>query len=1173
VPGYVWNGSEWRPITSGWVWNGSLWRPITTGWQWNGSAWIQIFSSGTFSPEIRDVSGNIISTRAVNNILYGYRGSTATGTYSYVWQYGQGSTYYNNWLTQTGTGATGSLTGSTLTATYQTSTTDVTRLESAINNYLLYMRFRVTKSGETQESNTVRIHKRVAVQNFQTNAGFRAFDLFQTTYNWGTSNPYSGDRLTFWGSTDWSNTSEITNDRRPDYYIFTYTVDGEVTVKDSRTEDPADPRTPTNASRFQVPFGSSYLGKPVFYDIEAYTSSPSSPTTVSGQTRNISDGTLQAPTNLLLQYNYFLYPNKLYMTWDPSDGGNNNTITYTWRLYRNNVFLSSGNVTGGIGTGLFGLYPSSGALGSEGTYKFEVRVSQTGSTTVTSDFSNEVTIEAPAAFTYSISNRTTTDGIPGDFTISAFAQNTSVSNRVEIDWTDSTNANEYTSEWLRPNGINSSTTVTPSNDYWVYNESGNYTARITARNTRVQYIRISWTKPAGTSALSYRVTYNRRVESTFLQTTVDVGDVTYYDYTYANDASGAPSTSVISVVAYSTDTAGEGLSRSGTSSGSSSLTSGSLQQVGTRQKSRTEFLTYVLATVGTLTVTGNAEPGQILNYTYSGSWSPNINDPGWSFNRTWGITREVSGLPPTYTRGTGASVSPLTGDIGEYMIVRIVATYKDQTPSGNTVLGYSEVIVPAPPSFDLTNNYDLTFRISNVATSGGTFYFGTYTGGTVPETSTSVNYLSPTLSAGSKSVTLFGRAKKTMGGVLEVFDGRRSTTNSVNVTSLGDFSWSVSDVTATLSIPGSVSINYDNSTSSSGRVDLNWADVTGAEAYFSAINQSAGATANSNYRTTSDDYWPVNLGGLSISGYVQSANRSGVFRVSGLNAAGAQSYRITYQIGSTTYFAETTSSSVDTSLPSDVSNIGTTVNILAVRAYRNIDWSGASVLGTNSSTGLTTGSVNVSEKLSSQRTWSSTTPSIPSIPTGVSITQNLVSPTTALTLNWTAGTNSTFTEIYRTTSSTFTPTSSTTATIVTSSTQYIDSGRASGTTYYYFFRGGNSSTGTTFYSSWSSRYSGTTASATAPSTPTGVNWNYNGFSGGSYNWSGGWNAMSGAVSYDYQIQYATDNSGTNTNTVSGNTTGTTLTGSNATKPWSRMRVRSVGSTGLTSSYSAYTAWV
>jgi hypothetical protein len=1168
MPGYFWDGSNWRTLNSIWYWNGSNWRTINSGWYWVGDSWRQIFSSGTFQPEVRDVSGNIIFTRAVNNILYGYRGSNTAATYSYVWQYGVGTNYESNWATQTGTGATGTLTGSTLTATYQTSTTDVTRLESALNNYLLYMRFRVTRSGETQNSNVVRIHKRVASQTVQTNLGYRAFDLYATSYNWSVSNPYSGDRLTFWSSSDWSNTSEITNDRRPDYYIFTYTIDGEITVKDSRIEDPGDPRTPTLASRFLVPSSSQYVGKPVFYEIKAHTSSPSSPTTVSGQTRNVSDGTLQAPTNLLLQYNYSLYPNKLYMTWDPSDGGNNNTLTYTWRLYRNNVFLSSGNVTGGVGTGLFGLYPSTGALGFDGTYKFEVRAAQSGQTTVTSDFSNEVTIEAPAAFTYSISNRTTTDGAPGDFTISAFAQNTSVSNRVEIDWTDSTNANEYLSEWLRPNGFNSSITVTASNDYWVYSESGSYTARITARNTRLQYLRISWTKPAGTSALSYRVTYNRRVESTFLTTTVDVGNVTFYDFTYANDSSGTPSVSVISVVAYSTDTAGEGLSRTGTSDGNSSLTSGSLQQVGTRQKSRTESLTYIIASVGTLTVTGEAEPGQTLNYIYSGTWSPSINDPGWSLTRTWGITRNVSGLPDTFTRGTAASVSPGTGDIGEFMIIRVVATYKDQTPSGNTVYGFSEQIVPAPPAFSLANNFNLTFTISNVSSSGATHYFGSYTGGTVSETTISSSFTSPTLSAGNKNVTLFGRAKKTMAGVPEIFDGRRSTSNSVTVSDLGDFSWSVVDQTSTPSTPGTVTVTISDS-----RVDLNWADVAGAEAYFSAINQSSGASANSNYRTVSDDYWPVTNGGFSISGYVQSANRSGVFRITGMNAAGAQSYRVTYQIGSTTYFAETTSSSIDVSLPSDVSNVGTTVNILAVRAYRNIDWSGSSKLGTNSSTGLTTGSVNVSEKLSSQRTWSGTTAAFPSIPTGVSITQNAVSPTTALSLSWTPGTNSTFTEIYRTTSSTFTPTSTTTASISTTASSIIDSGRTAGTTYYYFFRGGNSSTGTTFYSSWSSRYSGTTANATAPNTPSGVNWSYSGFSGGSYRWSGGWSEVIGASSYDYQIQYATDSSGTNTNTVSGNTTGSTLTGSNATKPWSRMRVRSVGPTGLTSPYSLYTAWV
>ena len=1055
--GYMWNGSAWRQLSSGWMWNGSQWRQITSGWMWNGSSWRQIFSSGTFQPEIRDVSGNVISTRAVNNLLYGYRGSNTSATYSYTWQYGRGEDYESNWTTQTGPGATGTLTGSTLTTTYQTSTTDVTRLESALNNYLLYMRFRVTRSGETQDSNVVRIHKRVASQTTQFSTGYRAFDSFTTTYNWSVRNPYSGDRLVFWSSSDWSNTSEITNDRRPDYYIFTYTIDGEITVKDSRDEDPSDPRTPTNASRFQVPFSSSYLGKPVFYEIEAHTSSPSSPTIVSGQTRNVSDGTLQAPTNLNIQYNYFLYPNKLYMTWDPSDGGNNNTITYTWRLYIDGSFFTSGNVTGGIGTGLFATYPSSGALAFPGTFTFEVRAAQSGQTTVTSELSNAVTLDLPSAFTYSLTNRTTTDGAPGDFTISAFAQNPSIINRVEIDWSDSTNASEYISAWSRPDGTSSSNPVTTSSDYWGYAESGTYTSTITARNTRIQYLRISWTKPAGTSALSYRVTYTRRIESAFVTTTVDVGDVTFYDFTYANDASGAPTASVVSVVAYSTDTAGEGLSRTGTSSGSSSLTSGSLQQVATRQKSRTEFLTYVVPSVGTITITGEAEPNEILGFNYTGTWTPSLGDPGWSISRTWGITRDATNQPPSYTRGTGNTVTPLVGDVGEFMLLRVVAAYKS-APSV-TVTGSSERIVPGQPAFQVANNGNSTFTVSSVDSAGAGFYYGSYTGGLISERTISSSFTSPTISEGNKTVTIFGRAKKVFDGVQELIDGRRSRSSTVNVTDLGAFIYQIADTTATPSTPNAFTLNWDSGTTTPVRYD--WNDTSNTTVWYSSISGGPEGARN-NERGTSDDFWATTAGN-SYTVQVYGINRQGKVTATWGQSSGANSYRINYTVGSSTLTLLIVGGSVTSQ--EFFLQTGQTFTINSVTSYSTTDGTGGGRTGSRSGVS----SITPSQKLGTSRFVSGTAPTLP-----------------------------------------------------------------------------------------------------IPAVPTPF-WNYNGVSGSTYLFGGGWNSVANATSYDYQIQYATSSAGANTNTVSGSQAGTTLSGS-STKAWSRMRVRAVGPGG-TSSYSAYTAWV
>ena len=1054
MPIYQWDGDSWRNINSVWQWDGDSWRQITSGWQWSGASWRQFFSSGTFQPEIRNAFGDVIFTRNVGITLYGYRGSNTSGTYTYTWQYGVGNTYFNNWLTQTGTGATGTLTGSTLNATYVTSTTDVSRLETLANNYKLYMRFRVVKSGETQFSNEVRIHKRVASQTFQTTQGFRAFDSFSTTYNWSTQNPYSGDRLTFWGSSDWVNTTEITNDTRPDYYIFTYTIDGDVTVKDSRIEDPSGFRTPTNASRFQVPFSSSYLGKPVFYEIEAHTSSPNSPTTVFGQTRNVDDGTLKAPTNLLLQYNTGLYPNKLYMTWDPSDGGNNNTLTYTWRLYLDGAFLISGNVTGGVGTGLFATYPSSGSLAFTGTYKFEVRAAQSGQTTVTSDFSNEVTVEAPSAFTYSISNRTTTDGIPGDFTISAFAQNASIANRVEIDWSDSTNANEYDSAWFRPDGTNQNNIVTTSSDYWGYAESGTYTSTITARNEQIQYVRFSWTKPSGTSANSYRIVYRQTTFGSSFNTTVDVGDVTNYDLTFSNQFT--TNVQILSVTAYADTTAGSGIARSGTLSGSSSLTQSQLQQVATRQKSRTEFLTYIVPSVGTIEITGEAEPNETLGFNYTGTWNPPLGDFGWNITRTWGITRDATGQPPTYTRGTGNTVVPLVGDIGEYMLLRIVAAYKDIPSTTRTAT--SQRIVPGQPAFQVANNGNSTFTVSSVDSAGAGFYYGAYTGGSISERTISSTFTSASISEGTKTVTIYGRAKKLFEGFQEIIDSRRPRSSTVNVTDLGAFIYQIADTTATPSTPLVFTLNWDSGTTTPVR--YNWNDTSNTTSWYSSISGGPEGARN-NERTTSDDFWATTAGN-SYTVQVYGRNTQGRVTVTWGASTGANSYRINYTIGPSTYTLLVSGST--TSYDFFV-QVGQSFTINSVTAYSTTDGSGGGRTGSRSGVS----SVSPTEKLGTSRFVSGTAPTLP-----------------------------------------------------------------------------------------------------IPLVPTPF-WNYNGVSGSTYLWSGGWNSVANATSYDYQIQYATSQAGANTNTVSGSQAGTTLSGS-STKAWSRMRVRSVGPGG-TSSYSSYTAWV
>jgi hypothetical protein len=159
--------TPWRIINSVWQWDDQTtsWRQINSGWQWDDqtTSWRQFFSSGTFEPEIRNTAGDVISTSSAGDTLVGYRGSNVSGTYSFSWQYRVGTNAANAFVNQGGAGATGTLTGGTLTTNYVTDASDVVAIETAAYSYTMNMRFRVTKSSETQNSNIVRIRKRTPV--------------------------------------------------------------------------------------------------------------------------------------------------------------------------------------------------------------------------------------------------------------------------------------------------------------------------------------------------------------------------------------------------------------------------------------------------------------------------------------------------------------------------------------------------------------------------------------------------------------------------------------------------------------------------------------------------------------------------------------------------------------------------------------------------------------------------------------------------------------------------------------------------------------------------------------------------------------------------------------------------------------------------------------------------
>ena len=1160
MAGYVWDSGDWRLITSAWVWDTQDWRPINSGWMWDGGEWREIFSSGSFSVLITNSSGTEISNSTIGSTMVTRITSNTSGTYTYRWQFSSGNNWGNTWTNRT----TGTLTGSNVTTSYSTTSADVSILEDYANNYKHYFRANVTRGTETQNStNTVRVTKHLPVRLLNTAQGTRDYNSART-YNALTTAPYPNDTIVFWNSSSWRTTTNISNDTRPDYYIFTYTIGSTVITRDSRTTDSGNPRTPTTAATLTVP--SNRIGSAINCQIKAYNSNPNSPVTETTTTEIIDDGIINAPTGLILSESDST-PGKLDLRWDRPQGGNETTITYTWQIYRNDVFIDQGTTTS-AGDPVVVFYPEDSGVyvTITGTYKFRVIASQTGTGggSATSAFSNTVTVSQPGTFSGTIENLTTTLAVPGTFTISAFAANASFVNIYDMSWTASSKATNYTTRWTRPDGtFSTDDRGTLRTDYWGIFESGNHTLRVTATNDRYQYVRIDWTAASG--AGSYRLVYyttnypfgvggiNPNVTVNFDSSTT-VFDLESVD----NLALG--SVNVVSITAYRYANQ-RGPSRIITNVGGLGGSAGLGESV-TRNVSRTENLTYLNVTAGTMNITGNAEPGGSLNYTYSG-WTPSATDPGWSFARRWGVTQRETG-PVLFSRGTGASPSSIqSSDIGQRMVLEVTGTYKDVTLSPVTVL--SQMVVPAPPSFTLTNNFDLTFSISNVASSGATNYFGTYTGGTISNTGIASTFTSPVLSAGSKTVEVFARTIKSFGFFPETIDGRRGTTDFVTVSELGAFTWAPSNNTAT---PARVADTIDVSFASNA-VTIDWAAATNATHYLSTI--SGGTQGNRSFETTNTiDSWTISNGGVSYSGEITSINKNGRVLVDWGASSGAQSYKVVYTYRGNTSSVDTTNTQVNIV----VGEVGYNLFVQEVRAYATSNQTGTYRLGSIQIP--LSGTVAVTQANAAARAWSGTSLDRPLTPSGLTATASIVSGTPRVTLNWTRTANTTEYGVYWSPSTTAPTDASFDDFTVTQPTSgnpsFVHDDRGQGTTYYYWVRARNS-IGT---SGWSARASATTG-WTTPATPGGISISGLGFSGPvGYRWELDWNGVFNAQTYRYQWQFAVNSAGGNVTATqeatSTNAAAKTVSSLNfANRRYCRFRVRSENPAG-NSTYSTYTSW-
>lgn len=836
MPAYVWVDNAWKTINGVYVYVGGAWKTIQQGYVWENGSWKNIFSSGTFFPRLR-IPGNTgtLTRRSVGLAIELYRGSTASGTYSYQFQYAQGDQV--SWSNQTATNNSGTLTGATTTTNYTTDSSDLFILENLstfgnntgilddIDTYRtqeaknMYMRARVIKSGETQFTQNIIIHKREPVNSGSTLTLRRASSglTYTITGNPSTDKqPYVGDTL-FW-TPSFTNTTTITNDTRPDYYWFNFDTNGGPNYRNSILSDPANPRNPVNARSYTIQ--SSDLGGPVVCTMRGINTNPAGTgsDTVFISTRDVSDGTLTAPINLVLQYVNL----NLVGSWDAAGGGNDSTITYTWYLERS----IDGGPYSQIASGNTTTLTFSSSQTTAGRYRFYVVAAQTGNPSVTSGFSNIFELQSPASFNVTIQNVTnSTTYQPSVFSINAPVVSPTVLNQYDWTWTQSTiTGPEYAKtgsfnittigSWLstiiRPDGTFASVNQTNPSGSWLINQSGNHTHSITARNVIKNYVRVSWTKPAGTSAASYRVVINAyRAPDGFLDwtRTINVGDVTFVDIEHDFNTNGTWATGsavlVSSVTAYNGANQ-TGVTRTGTippfsEFGADGTTSWSgCNVIGTRNTQRTDNLTLENPTASFIYLTAtNFEPGNTISVTGNRpstgvtGWNPSFESAGWTHFYQWYRKGTVNFQSITGATSSTFFVPNNSTYVGDVVDVEVFSTYKGQT-FGSRFDSTSDTdsrIVPPPPTFTVVDNGNRTFSIGGISSTIATFYYGSYSGtagsGTIPETAIASTYVSPQLLAGNVNVTLFFRRKVNLvwpsSQTNVSIDSRRSTTVSQTI--------------------------------------------------------------------------------------------------------------------------------------------------------------------------------------------------------------------------------------------------------------------------------------------------------------------------------------------------------------------------------------------------------
>jgi hypothetical protein len=186
------------------------------------------------------------------------------------------------------------------------------------------------------------------------------------------------------------------------------------------------------------------------------------------------------------------------------------------------------------------------------------------------------------------------------------------------------------------------------------------------------------------------------------------------------------------------------------------LTSGSLDQGYTTLTTQTNQNGFVAGTIkitggSTETASGSVSAGTTLTVVANNDWPS-----GTTFTYQWYRTRDIEGIQPI---SAGTASTATSSVIGEELYCAV--SYSNSGTTG-TIYSNSYLIVPTAPSYTLTGNSNGTFTISSVSTTGGGYYYGSYTkdGGastSISRTSTSTN-TTITSGAGSIAVRLYGSA-------------------------------------------------------------------------------------------------------------------------------------------------------------------------------------------------------------------------------------------------------------------------------------------------------------------------------------------------------------------------------------------------------------------------------